>query len=77
VGRAGIEPATSGSKVPDTFAASEQFAARARLRAYIAAAGEPLPACEALLALERAKGPHVAIEATDAALEEISRRLAG
>lgn len=60
-----------------THAAMKLPSAAARLRAHITAAGEPLPACAALLSLAQDASPTARVEATDAALEEIGKRLAG
>jgi hypothetical protein len=45
--------------------------AREQLRAHVTAAGDPLPACEALLALDRSAAPKIKADATEAALKEI------
>jgi hypothetical protein len=49
--------------------------ARAQLRAHVAAAGEPLPACEMLLALDRSAHPKIKADTTEVALNEIGERL--
>lgn len=49
--------------------------ARAQLRAHIAAADEPLPACDALLAVDRSSHPKIKADAPEAAIDEIGMRL--